>query len=124
MSPIARLKFARLNLLLYTYTYNHVYCITKSLAVPVIQLQPSTATEAGEQTILHCNATGIDTPTVSWRSGGIDVGSSNDSRLTSYSNGSLVITDTKVLDTGNYSCIAENKAGSTNFTTTLNVTGT
>ena len=99
-------------------------CVTKFLAVPVIQLQPTTVTEAGRQTILHCNATGIDTPTVSWRSGGIVVGTSNDSRLISYSNGSLVITDTKVLDTGNYSCIAENKAGSVNSTITLNVTGT
>ena len=35
-----------------------------------------------------------------------------------------MITDTKVLDTGNYSCIAENKGASTNFTTTFNVTGT
>ena len=113
-----------IELLLYTSHITMFICVTKILAVPVIRLQPSTATEAGRQTILHCNATGIDTPTVSWRSGGIDVGSSNDSRLTSYSNGSLVITDTEVLDTGTYSCIAENKAGSTNFTTTLNVTGT
>ena len=108
---------------MHTYVTMFV-CVTKSLAVPVIQLQPSTVTEAGLQTILHCDATGIDTPTVSWRAGGMDVGTSNDSRLISYPNGSLVITDTKVLDSGNYSCVAKNKAGSTSFTTTLNVTGT
>ena len=97
--------------------------IIEFLAIPIIQSHPSILTEAGLQTILHCDATGIDTPTISWRSGGIDVGTSNDSRLISYSNGSLVITNTKVLDTGNYSCIAKNEAGSTSFTTTLNVTG-
>ena len=52
------------------------------------------------------------------------MGISNGSRLRSYTNGSLVIANAEVLDDGRYTCIATNRAGSTNFTITLNVTGT
>ena len=89
-------------------------------------MQPNAvvATEVGQQAILHCNATGTDPPTIIWRSSeGVDVGNTNNSRMASHANGSLVIYNTEISDTGRYTCIATNRAGSINFTTMLNVTG-
>ena len=73
--------------------------------------------------MLPCSATGIDTPTVSWRLGGVDVGATSSSRLTLHTNGSLVINNASVMDSGDYLCIAKNLAGSVNSTTTLVVIG-
>ena len=100
-----------------------MFFISNFVALPVIQSQSSVDASAGQQAILHCSATGIDTPTISWASGGVDVGTSNNSRLTLHANGSLVINSTRVLDTGSYFCIAKNKAGTTTAVTALNVTG-
>ena len=73
--------------------------------------------------MLPCSATGIDTPTVSWRLGGVDVGAISSSRLTLHTNGSLVINNASVVDSGDYLCIAKNMAGSVNSTTTLVIIG-
>lgn len=51
------------------------------------------------------------------------MGTSNNSRITLHMNGTLVINDAEVLDSGKYLCTAKNKAGSVTNTTTLNVTG-
>lgn len=82
-----------------------------------------TEVQVGQQAILHCNATGIDTPAISWRLGGVDVESYNNSRLTSLANGSLVIDNTEIMDSGNYSCVAHNRAGNASCTMILVVNG-
>jgi len=97
------------------------------LAFPEFRVHPDTTinVRSQEQTILTCTAMGINTPTISWRVGEVDVESLNSSRLASYENGSLVINDTKFEDNSNsYSCVATNRVGSKTSTTVLNVTGT
>ena len=96
------------------------------LAFPKFTVRPATTTNVRSQgqTILTCKAMGINTPTISWRVGGVDVESLNSSRLASYENGSLVINDTKFEDNSkSYSCMATNRADSMISTTNLNVTG-
>ena len=73
--------------------------------------------------MLPCSATGNDTPTISWRLGGVKVGTSNSSRLTLQVNGSLVITNASVMDSGDYLCIAKNLAGNATSVTSLVVNG-
>ena len=73
--------------------------------------------------MLPCSATGIDTPTISWRLAGTDMGATNSSRLTLHANGSLVINNASVVDSGDYLCTAKNLAGSVSSTTTLVVNG-
>jgi len=54
----------------------------------------------------------------------VDVESLNSSRLASYENGSLVISDTKFEDDSkSFSCVATNRAGSKTYATDLRVTG-
>ena len=96
------------------------------LTFPEFKVHPDTTTNvrSWEQTILTCTAMGINTPTISWRVGEVDVESLNNSRLASYENGSLVINNTKFEDNSNsYSCVATNRVGSKTSTTVLNVTG-
>lgn len=93
------------------------------LAHPVIQSQSGIMTSVGQQVVLPCSATGIDTPTVSWRLEGREVGTSNSSRVTLHANGSLVINDVAVMDSGDYLCTAKNLAGNVSSTTSVVVNG-
>ena len=95
------------------------------VAYPVIHgpSQSNITSSVGQQVVLPCSATGIDTPTASWRLEGVDVGTTDSSRLTLYANGSLVINNASIMDSGDYLCTAKNLAGSVNSTTTLVVNG-
>ena len=102
-----------LTLLSYFVAYPVIHCPSQSYI----------RSSVGQQVVLPCSATGIDTPTTSWRLEGVDVGTTDSSRLTLYGNGSLVINNASIIDSGDYLCTAKNLAGSVSLTTTLVVNG-
>ena len=72
-------------------------------------------------TLLHCPATGIPQPNVTWFKDNYDVSAM--SFITVFDNGTLEILSVQDIDKGEYTCVASNGAGSDTATVTLDVGG-
>ncbi|XP_077866781.1 leucine-rich repeats and immunoglobulin-like domains protein 1, partial [Saccoglossus kowalevskii] len=97
----------------------------KSLHVTYIEaarirlLRRKVLVEYGETAKLNCPAKGIPPPIITWFKEGIPVLSSGFTEV--QPNGDLVIVGTKEMDSGEYTCIATNSAGSDSDVITLDV---
>ena len=70
-------------------------------------MQPeSVSTLVGDNIILQCTANGFPTPDVNWQDSDIF-----SKRVVVYTNGTLVINNATVNDSGKYICLASNIAG-------------
>ena len=77
------------------------------LVFPSFTMQPeSVSTLVGDNIVLQCTANGFPTPDVKWQDS--DVFSE---RVVVYTNGTLVINNATVNDSGKYICLASNIAG-------------
>ncbi|XP_014666254.1 PREDICTED: protein sidekick-1-like [Priapulus caudatus] len=77
--------------------------------------------EVGKQVLLSCEADGSPAPYVDWYRNTVNVSAIRTGRYTVLVNGSLVIDDLKVTDTGIFQCVASNVAGETTDYTWLRV---
>ncbi|XP_042886475.1 Down syndrome cell adhesion molecule-like protein 1 [Penaeus japonicus] len=73
-----------------------------------------------EEMRLACRVVGNPSPTRTWTFNGKEI-SSNNQRMKEYPDGSLLITDVKAQDAGNYTCTASNIHGSDVITYALTV---
>ncbi|XP_068599564.1 hemicentin-1 [Brachionichthys hirsutus] len=90
-------------------THRHVQLIVQEL--PVIQSHPSTLDVILNNPItLPCRATGSPRPTITWQKEGINIATAGGS-FTVLPNGGLQITEALLLDSGIYTCVAQNPAG-------------
>ncbi|XP_040284036.1 immunoglobulin superfamily member 10 [Bufo bufo] len=82
-------------------------------AAPRIQVNPNTKFEAraGSSTVLDCQAIGEPKPKIFWLLPSSDVIATSHDRYTLHENGSLSINQIKLLDAGEYMCVARNPAG-------------
>ncbi|KAG8580984.1 hypothetical protein GDO81_007508 [Engystomops pustulosus] len=82
-------------------------------AAPRIKLNPKTKFEAraGSSTVLHCEAVGEPKPKIFWLLPSSDMIATSHDRYTLHENGSLSINQIKLLDAGEYVCVARNPAG-------------
>lgn len=77
----------------------------------------------GATVTIHCDADGISSPSVQWMNNGQPLDTSNP-RYRIHSNGrKLEISDSAVSDTGSYTCIAKNEAGTADMDFELEVLG-
>ena len=76
----------------------------------------------GESIIIHCRASGFPPPQISWQKDYQDI-PRNSLAMRVLSDGSLVINSTRVGDTGQYACLANNVAGFQTRQVTLKVQG-
>ena len=74
--------------------------------------------EKGQDTLLHCNATGIPSPEFSWSKDGKDVGNG---RRHAIPFEGMEVSRTHKEDSGNYTCTANNTAGNSSVTISLDV---
>ncbi|GFT31287.1 hemicentin-1 [Nephila pilipes] len=90
------------------------------IEAPLISLPVKELTvKNGEQATLRCIAEGIPDPKVKWYKGLQEIQPLSYIQITS--DGSLSIYDVQETDAGEYTCVAENEAGSVNETMYLNV---
>ncbi|XP_066455872.1 immunoglobulin superfamily member 10 isoform X1 [Eleutherodactylus coqui] len=82
-------------------------------AAPRIKINPKTKFQAraGSCTILNCQATGEPKPKIFWLLPSSDMIATSHDRYTLHENGSLSINQIKLLDAGEYMCVARNPAG-------------
>ncbi|ESO01222.1 hypothetical protein HELRODRAFT_174767 [Helobdella robusta] len=72
----------------------------------------STSGEIGSSAVLHClPPIGQPTPKVYWIKDGVDLDIDSDTNLIQTSEGSLIISQLRIHDNGNYTCAAYNMAG-------------
>ena len=64
-----------------------------------------------ESIILHCDAKGEPSPTVIWTKDGIPLGPNTDGRIEFTQEGSLIIHESDLADSGEYRCVASNDVG-------------
>lgn len=69
--------------------------------------------------MLRCIGEGTPDPQIKWFKGGVEVQPLSYIQMSP--DGSLLIYDVQETDAGNYTCVAENEAGTTNETMYLNV---
>lgn len=103
--------------------YYYFKCFIVSLLVPArITAPPDDVIANVGQTFVRflCEAEGIPKPTLSWRRESEIIEASG--RI-SLSGNQLVITNAELLDSGTYTCIASNAAGSDTASAELNVLG-
>ena len=87
---------------------------------PIIELGPANQTLALKSSAsLPCRAVGTPPPIVNWYKDGQLVQLNSRVRMTS--NGSLLMDDLQVSDSGTYNCIASSESGNTSWSATLNV---
>ncbi|GBM98114.1 Hemicentin-1, partial [Araneus ventricosus] len=91
------------------------YIETPLISLPVQEL----TVKNGEQATLRCIAEGIPDPRVRWYKGSVEIQPLSYIQITS--DGSLSIYDVQETDAGEYTCVAENEAGTANETMVLNV---
>ncbi|XP_055948498.1 hemicentin-1-like isoform X2 [Argiope bruennichi] len=90
------------------------------IEMPLISLPVQELTvKNGEQATLRCIAEGIPDPKVRWYKGSVEIQPLSYIQITS--DGSLSIYDVQETDAGEYTCVAENEAGTANETMVLNV---
>ncbi|XP_075720123.1 immunoglobulin superfamily member 10 [Rhinoderma darwinii] len=82
-------------------------------AAPRIILSPNTKfkARAGSSTVLDCQAIGEPKPKIFWLLPSSDMIATSHDRYTLHENGSLAINQIKLLDAGEYMCVARNPAG-------------
>ncbi|XP_056420948.1 immunoglobulin superfamily member 10 isoform X2 [Hyla sarda] len=82
-------------------------------AAPRIKLNPNTKFEAraGSRIVLDCQAIGEPKPKIFWLLPSSDMIATSHDRYTLHENGSLTINQVKLLDAGEYMCVARNPAG-------------
>ncbi|XP_069831545.1 immunoglobulin superfamily member 10 [Dendropsophus ebraccatus] len=82
-------------------------------AAPRITLNPNTKlkAKAGSRTVLDCQAIGEPKPKIFWLLPSSDMIATSHDRYTLHENGSLTINQVKLLDAGEYMCVARNAAG-------------
>ncbi|XP_063772146.1 immunoglobulin superfamily member 10 [Pseudophryne corroboree] len=82
-------------------------------AAPRIKLNPKTKFQAraGANTVLDCEAIGEPKPKIFWLLPSSDMIAMSHDRYILHDNGSLSITQVKLLDAGEYMCVARNPAG-------------
>ena len=84
-----------------------IYLLITFSVFPSFTMQPeSVSTLVGDTIILQCAAVGFPTPDVKWQDS--DMFSN---RIVVYTNGTLVINNATVNDSGKYICLASNTAG-------------
>ncbi|KAG8182020.1 hypothetical protein JTE90_013951 [Oedothorax gibbosus] len=94
--------------------------ILKYIEAPLISLSSHELTvKNGEQATMRCIAEGIPDPTIKWFKGASEI--QQLSYIQTSSDGTLSIFDVQETDAGEYTCVAENEAGSVNETMHLNV---
>ncbi|KAM8954057.1 immunoglobulin superfamily member 10 isoform 2-T2 [Pelodytes ibericus] len=88
----------------------HVSVVT---AAPRIQSNHKTqyTARAGEGAVLHCEAIGEPKPKIFWLLPSSDMIATSHDRYVLHDNGSLTINQIKLLDAGEYMCVARNPAG-------------
>ncbi|XP_053315585.1 immunoglobulin superfamily member 10 [Spea bombifrons] len=87
--------------------------ITVVAAAPRIQVNHKTyiVAGAGESAVLHCEAIGEPKPKIFWLLPSSDMIATSHERYVLHDNGSLTINQIKLLDAGEYMCVARNPAG-------------
>lgn len=87
--------------------------VTVVVAAPQIKHSYKTYTQvkAGDTAVLDCEAAGEPQPKIFWLLPSSDMISSSTDRHGLHSNGSLSISHVKLLDAGEYMCVARNPAG-------------
>ncbi|OCT78704.1 immunoglobulin superfamily member 10 [Xenopus laevis] len=88
----------------------HISVVT---AAPHIKLNMKTSYEAkaGESVVLDCEANGEPTPKIFWLLPSSDMIAVSHDRYLLHENGSLTVNQVKLLDAGEYMCVARNPAG-------------
>ncbi|XP_075058085.1 immunoglobulin superfamily member 10 [Mixophyes fleayi] len=88
----------------------HISVVT---AAPRIKLNPKTKFQAraGASTVLDCEAIGEPKPKIFWLLPSSDMIAMSHDRYILHDNGSLSITKVKLIDAGEYMCVARNPAG-------------
>ncbi|XP_030010177.1 roundabout homolog 2-like isoform X2 [Sphaeramia orbicularis] len=88
---------------------------------PIIRQGPSNQTQGlGGVTLLRCQASGDPEPTVTWRKNGASL-LGKDPRFSLLEHGSLQIQNTKLSDSGLYTCVATSSSGETSWSAYLDV---
>uniref|UniRef100_A0A3B4Z7Q4 Roundabout, axon guidance receptor, homolog 3 (Drosophila) n=1 Tax=Stegastes partitus TaxID=144197 RepID=A0A3B4Z7Q4_9TELE len=88
---------------------------------PIIRQGPSNQTQAlGGVSLLRCLASGDPEPTVTWRKNGANL-LGKDPRFSLLEHGSLQIQNTRLSDSGLYTCVATSSSGETSWSAYLDV---
>ncbi|XP_023198331.1 roundabout homolog 2-like isoform X4 [Xiphophorus maculatus] len=94
---------------------------SKGRPPPIIRQGPSNQTQAlGGVSILQCQASGDPEPTVTWRKNGANL-LGQDPRFSLLEHGSLQIQNTRLSDSGLYTCVATSSSGETSWSAYLDV---
>ncbi|XP_043996661.1 roundabout homolog 2-like isoform X3 [Gambusia affinis] len=94
---------------------------SKGRPPPIIRQGPSNQTQAlGGVSILRCQASGDPEPTVTWRKNGANL-LGQDPRFSLLEHGSLQIQNTRLSDSGLYTCVATSSSGETSWSAYLDV---
>ncbi|MEQ2273892.1 Roundabout 2, partial [Xenotaenia resolanae] len=94
---------------------------SKGLPPPIIRQGPSNQTQAlGGVSVLKCQASGDPEPTVTWRKNGANL-LGQDPRFSLLEHGSLQIQNTRLSDSGLYTCVATSSSGETSWSAYLDV---
>ncbi|XP_013859386.1 roundabout homolog 2 isoform X1 [Austrofundulus limnaeus] len=94
---------------------------SKDRPPPIIQRGPSNHTQAqGGMSLLQCQASGDPQPTVTWRKNGANL-LEKDPRFSLLDHGSLQIQNTRLSDSGLYTCLATSSSGETSWSAYLDV---
>uniref|UniRef100_A0A096M656 Roundabout, axon guidance receptor, homolog 2 (Drosophila) n=1 Tax=Poecilia formosa TaxID=48698 RepID=A0A096M656_POEFO len=94
---------------------------SKGRPPPIIRQGPSNQTQAlGGVSVLRCQASGDPEPTVTWRKNGANL-LGLDPRFSLLEHGSLQIQNTRLSDSGLYTCVATSSSGETSWSAYLDV---
>ncbi|KAM4771132.1 immunoglobulin superfamily member 10 [Rhinophrynus dorsalis] len=88
----------------------HISVVTAAPRIK-INLKTKYETKAGESALLNCDAIGEPKPKIFWLLPSSDMIATSHDRYLLHENGSLSISQVKLLDAGEYMCVARNPAG-------------